>query len=135
MPASSKPRKKYHQKAVIRPLNARNRWITEGAAHAVLVAMEAGQFEQDKLVDLVVHADVAARIARGRGLLAEARHGDALIRVAQAIQARNLDSGQVRVTPLEEVAIRASIKATLRVMQNASNAEILGAAETALRRM
>ena len=135
MPENKKPRKAYRPKRVIKPLNIRNRWLTEGDAHAILLAMEGGTFCEQHLADLVAHADVAGRIARGRGDDLADRHCRSLLRVAISIQERNLKTGTIKATDLEEAAIRASMQITMEVMRTASNQEILQAAEASLKRM
>lgn len=135
MPANKKPRKAYRPKPIIKPLGIRNRWMTEGDAHAILLAMEGGTFAEQHLADLVAHADVAGRIARGRSDDLADRHCRSLMRVAIAIQERNLKTGTINATELEEAAIRASMQITIEIMRTASNQEILRAAEASLKRM
>ena len=134
MATNKAPRKKYRPKPVVKPLNVRNRWMTEGDAHAILLALEGGTFCEQHLADLVAHADVVSRIAQRRRDLLVAKHANALLRVAIDIQSRNQEHGILRATPMEETAIRASMPVTLEFLSAASNMEILTAAEAALRR-
>lgn len=135
MPANKKPRKAYRPKPIIKPLGIRNHWLTEGDAHAILLAMEGDTFAEQHLADLVAHANVVSGIAMGRGDDLADRHCRSLMRVAIAIQERNLKTGTIKATELEEAAIRASMQITIEIMRKASNQEILRAAETVLKRM
>ena len=77
----------------------------------------------------------SGRISSGRGDELANRHCLALLRVAVAIQERHMRTGIIRVTDLEDAAIRASMQLTMEVVRHASNTEILRAAEASLRRM
>lgn len=134
MAANKKPRKAYRPKPVVRPLNIRDRWKTEGDGHAILLAMEGGTFAEQHLADLVAHADMLSHIAQRRKDLVVVRHANALLRVAIAIQLRNQEHGALTVTRLEEDAIRASMAVTMDTLETATNMEILTAAEASLRR-
>lgn len=135
MARSKPPRKAYRPREVVKPLNIRNRWLTEGDAHAILLALEGGTFCDQHLADLVAHADVVSKIARGRGDDLTGRHCKSLIRVAIDIQERNLKTGVIKVTEFEEAAIRASMQITMELQRLASNTEIIVAARAAIRGM
>jgi hypothetical protein len=126
MPGNRKPRKKYRPRAVVRPLNMRNAWSIEGAAHAALLALEGGTFCEDHAVDLATHAEVVRRIA-GEGSHVHVQ-ATTILRMCHAAQLR----GTWQMLPLEEVAIRAACKVTLPFVRQASNHAILRAAESAL---
>lgn len=135
MPTSKKPRKKYRPKPAVIPLNIRNRWMTEGDAHALLMAIEGGTFCEQHMADLVAHADIVGKIAKQHGDEVVSRHSQALMRIAIQIQERYLSTGKFTVTSLEETAIRASMTITIPVMEAASNLDILRAAESSLKRL
>jgi hypothetical protein len=134
MATNKAPRKKYRPKPVVRPLNLRNAWLTEGDCHALLLAIEGKTFAEQHLADLVVHADMTAKIAQRRRDLLVVRHANALLRLAITIQARNQERGILAVSTLEETAIRASMEITLPFIRGATNLEILTAAEAGMRR-
>ena len=133
MPGNKRPRKKYRPRPTVKPMNIRNRWLTEGDLHALLMAIGGGTVCEQHLADLVAPADVAHRIASSKGDAVSARHAHALYRTAVDIQVRNLDRGGITVTRTEEAAIRASASITMRVMESASNMEVLRAAQDSLK--
>ena len=127
MPSSAKPRKKYRPRDVVRPLNVRNAWASEGDVHAALLAMEAGQAEEDHLAMLCAHAHVMQRLALDES--PERRQADTILRMVGIILRRP----DHRITPAEEIPIRAALQVTLPALQRAKNHDLLRAATASLK--
>lgn len=121
MAGNKKPAKAYRPKTVIRPLNMRNAWMTEGDVHGALIALEAGMATDSHYAMLCAHADVIRRIYPSGP---ERVQADSIIRMCSIVMARP----DYRITPAEEVAIRAAVKVTLPAMMRASNRNVLDAA-------
>lgn len=125
MPKSKKPRKPYQPSDVVKPLNMRNPWLTEGDVHGALLALEGGQACEDHLAMLAAHGDIIRRIYPEDS--AEHRQAHTIVRmVGLAVRREGF-----MVLPLEEAAIRAAVQVTLPALQRATNRKILDAANGA----
>jgi hypothetical protein len=121
MAGNKKPAKRYRQKEVIRPLNMRNAWMTEGDVHASLLALEAGMATQEHYSMLCAHADIIRRMFKSGP---ERIQADAIIRMIGIVMSREDN----HITPSEELPIRAAIKVTLPALMRSSNRDVFDAA-------
>ncbi len=62
MAGNKKPSKKYRPREVVKPLNIRNVWDTEGDIHAALLAMEDGSLDGSHIAHLAAHAQIMMHI-------------------------------------------------------------------------
>jgi hypothetical protein len=125
----SKKTKKYRPRPLLNPLNVRDPWKCEGDAHAALLAMESDTVEESHLAMLAAHADMVRRMFKPGN--PERTQADTVIRIIAEIKSRS----DIRVLPLEEVAIRAALQVTLPAIRNASNLDIYRAALAGLKDM
>lgn len=130
MPSSSKPRKAYRPKPVIKPCNIRQAWDIEGEAHIGLLAIESGDIQDEHMAMICAHADMVRRLFDDPGHPVR-RQADTIIRIVSEIQSRPV----LRVLSGEEAAIRAAMTVTLPAIRAASNAEIYRVAQASLRDM
>ena len=125
MAGNKKPAKRYRPKDVIRPLNMRNAWLSEGDVHAALLALEGGVATQDHYSMLCAHADLIRRMYRSGP---ERVQADSIIRMVGIVMGR-VDH---HITPAEELPIRAAVKVTLPALMRASNRLVFDAAVASL---
>lgn len=129
MPSSTKPRKTYRPKPVVRPMNVRQSWEIEGEAHVALLAIEFDQITDEHMAMLVAHADMVRRL-HNPGTPVR-RQADTIIRIISEIKERPV----LRVLSGEEAAIRAAMTLTLPAIRAASNTDIYRVAKASLRDM
>jgi hypothetical protein len=122
MAGNKKSRKAYRPRDVIRPLNMRDPWLIEGDTHAALLAIEAGTCTEDHYAMLCAHADIVRRMYQSGP---EHSQAETIIRMIGISMERG------RMTPAEEVAIRAAVKVTLHAVQKARNRQIMDATRAA----
>ena len=125
MPRSAKPKRKYHPRPVVKPLNMRDHWVLEGDVHAALLAIDHGQQMEEHLNALAAHADLIRRLESAP--FHAQRQAQTIIRILAEVMTR----GSLQITELEQDAIRAAIKVTLPALRTANNHAIERAAQAA----
>ncbi len=130
MPSSSKPRKSYRPKPVIKPCNIRQAWEIEGEAHIGLLAIESWDVSDEHMAMICAHADMVRRLFDDAGHPVR-RQAETIIRIVDEIKSRPV----LRVLSGEEAAIRAAMTVTLPAIRSASNADIYRVAQASLRDM
>ena len=130
MPSSSKPRKPYRPKPVIKPCNTRQAWEIEGEAHIGLLAIESGDISDEHIAMVCAHADMVRRLFDDPHHPVR-RQAETIIRIVDQIKSRP----ELRVLSGEEAAIRAAMTVTLPAIRAASNADIYRVAQASLRDM
>lgn len=133
MPANKKPRKAYRPRPAVMPLNMRDNWKIVGSAHAALLALDAGTYDEHHQHALVAFADMCRRIAKPGTV--EAIQARGLVTVLFGIQRRSLATGAVMVANTEEATIRAACSVLIEWLEQQPNSVILHAAMTGLREM
>ncbi len=125
MAGNKKPTKKYRPREVVKPLNIRNVWDTEGDIHAALLAMEDGSFGSSHIANLAAHAQIMMHIHEDGPIHIQSK---SMIRMIKIIASRP----DMHVTRNEELPIRAAVKVTLPALIAASNLAIYRASTTAM---
>lgn len=125
MPGNKKPTKAHRPRTVVRPLNMRNAWMTEGDVHVALLELEAGTAAEPHYSMLCAHADIIRRMYPSGP---ERVQADTIIRMIGIVMKRP----DMRITGAEEVAIRAAVKVTLPALMRASNRKVVDAAVASL---
>lgn len=125
MAGNKKPAKKYRQREVVKPLNIRNVWETEGDVHAALLAMEGGALDGVHIAHLAAHAQIMMNIHKEGPVHIQSK---SMIRMIKIIASRP----DMHVTRNEELPIRAAVKVTLPALISASNLSIYRASTKAM---
>jgi hypothetical protein len=130
MGRSSKPRKPYRPKPVVKPLGIRNAQMLEFPGYAASLALGQGHFEEQHVYDLLSNADLARRIApNGHPVLEVARQ---MVEAVAAIQQRAQRSGRHGVSGDELRVLREGIGRTMDYLRTVPNVAIARASLAAL---
>lgn len=132
MPANKKPRRAYRPKPVVKPLGMRDNWKIVGSAHAALLALGSGSYDDVHQHRLVAFADICRRCAKpGSPEFIQAR---SLLSTLLDVQVRHNASGAPHhVTALEEVSIRTACSVLIPWAEHVPNMDILRASAASLR--
>ena len=130
MARSSKPRKPYRPKPVVKPLGMRDAQQLEFPGYAASLALGQGHFEEQHVYDLLSNADLARRIAPdGHPVLPVAQ---AMVEAVAAIQQRAQRSGRHGVTGDELRVLREGIGRTMDYLRTVPNVAIARASQAAV---
>jgi hypothetical protein len=130
MGRSTKPRKAYRPKAVVKPLGIRNEQDFEFPGYAASMALGKGHFEEQHAYDLLQSADLARRIApNGHAILPIAQD---MVNAVAAIQQRAQRTGRYGASGDEMRILRDGIGRTTDYLRSVPNADIWRASKAAL---
>ncbi len=125
MAGNKRPSKRYVPREIVKPMNVRDVWMTEGDVHAALLAMEYGSLDGSHIAHLAAHAQIMMNIHDSGPVHVQA---NSIIRMLKIIVSRP----DMHVTRSEELPIRAAAKVTLPALIAASNIQIHRAAMNAM---